>query len=61
MQQLVLAVLTVGLGVASAWVTHDVRFVAASFAIGSVASAATGGLSLLRHSRHTATAAVLAA
>jgi O-antigen/teichoic acid export membrane protein len=54
LQQVVLAVVTVVLGVGSAWLTHDVRYVAASFGIGSVASAATGAVSLLRGSRRSA-------
>jgi hypothetical protein len=51
LQQTVLAVLTVTLGISAAWLTHDVRYVAASLAVGSIASATTGAVSLLRHSR----------
>jgi hypothetical protein len=58
LQQIVLAVVTVVLGVGSAWLTHDVRYVAASFAVGSVASAVTGGVSLLRGSRRAVPVAV---
>jgi O-antigen/teichoic acid export membrane protein len=54
LQQTVLAVVTVVLGVGTAWLTHDVRYVAASFGLGSVASAVTGAVSLLRGSRRSA-------
>jgi O-antigen/teichoic acid export membrane protein len=60
LQQLVLAVLTVVLGVGAAWFTRDVRYVAAAFGVGSVASAVTGLVSLLRSSRAGAPAAVTA-
>src|SRR3954451_16213609 len=60
LQQTVLAVVTVLLGVTTAWVTHDVRFVAGSLAVASIASATTGAVSLLRHSRQVRPA-VLAA
>jgi predicted Co/Zn/Cd cation transporter (cation efflux family) len=58
LQQLVLAVLTVVLGVGAAWLTRDVRYVAAAFGVGSVASATTGLVSLLRSSRAHVPAAV---
>jgi O-antigen/teichoic acid export membrane protein len=60
LQQLVLAVLTVVLGVGAAWFLRDVRYVAAAFGIGSVASATTGVVSLLRRSRAAAPEAVAA-
>ena len=60
LQQLVLAVCTVVLGVGAAWLTRDVRYVAAAFGVGSVASAVTGVVSLLRSSRTVAPAAVAA-
>jgi hypothetical protein len=50
-QQVVLAVVVVVLGVGAAWLTHEARFVAAAFALGSVASAVTGVTSLVRGRR----------
>jgi O-antigen/teichoic acid export membrane protein len=60
LQQLVLAVCTVVLGVGAAWLTRDVRYVAAAFGVGSVASAVTGVVSLLRSSRASVRAVVAA-
>ncbi|HKG51395.1 MAG TPA: hypothetical protein VKB14_13225 [Actinomycetales bacterium] len=60
LQQTVLAVVTVVLGVGAAWLTHDVRYVAAAFGIGSVAAATTGAASLLRGSRRSLPATVAA-
>jgi hypothetical protein len=51
LQQGVLAAVTVVLGVGAAWATRDPRYVAAAFAVGSVASATTGLVSLTRSRR----------
>jgi hypothetical protein len=53
LQLTVLAGMTVVLGVTAAWLTHDVRYVAASFAVSSVAAAITGSVSLFRGSRRS--------
>jgi hypothetical protein len=56
-QQAVLAVVVIVLGVGAAWLTHEARFVAAAFAVGSVLSAATGAAALVRGSRRVPVAA----
>ena len=58
-QQAVLAVVVVVLGIAAAWLTHEARFVAAAFAVGSVASAATGAVTLVRDTRRVPAAATV--
>ena len=50
-QQAVLAGVVVVLGIGAAWFTREPRFVAAAFAVGSLASAATGILWLVRDRR----------